>query len=117
MGSYLSEAVNPGQGVKGFSEAGGDRYVSDGEFQAVWDKADQPPPARRLRPPTVIRLTGLGHSTLYRMIANHQLPSPVRIGCRAVAWRQADFAFWIDDASRRIEPARTQFPASGAIAF
>ncbi len=27
--------------MKGFKESGRDRYVSDNEFQAVWDKADQ----------------------------------------------------------------------------
>jgi hypothetical protein len=29
------------QGVKGFKESGRDRYVSDAEFQAVWEKVDQ----------------------------------------------------------------------------
>ena len=36
-----TDATNPCQGVKGFKESGRDRYVSDDEFQAVWDKADQ----------------------------------------------------------------------------
>lgn len=36
-----TDATNPCQGVKGFKEGGRDRYVSDNEFQAVWDKADQ----------------------------------------------------------------------------
>jgi integrase len=36
-----TDAPNPCQGVKGFRESGRDRYVSDAEFQAVWDKADQ----------------------------------------------------------------------------
>ena len=34
-------APNPCQGVKGFKESGRDRYVSDSEFRAVWEKADQ----------------------------------------------------------------------------
>jgi len=36
-----TDMTNPCQGVKGFKESGRDRYVSDSEFQAVWDKADQ----------------------------------------------------------------------------
>lgn len=36
-----SDSPNPCQGVKGFRESGRDRYVSDSEFRAVWDKADQ----------------------------------------------------------------------------
>lgn len=36
-----TDLPNPCQGVKGFRESGRDRYVSDAEFQAVWEKADQ----------------------------------------------------------------------------
>jgi hypothetical protein len=36
-----TDATNPCQGVKGFKESGRDRYVSDDEFRAVWEKADQ----------------------------------------------------------------------------
>lgn len=36
-----TNAPNPCQGVKGFKEIGRDRYVSDAEFQAVWERADQ----------------------------------------------------------------------------
>jgi integrase len=36
-----TDAPNPCQGVKGFKEAGRDRYVTDAEFRAVWEKADQ----------------------------------------------------------------------------
>ncbi len=36
-----TDATNPCQGVKGFKETGRDRYVSDDEFRAVWQQADQ----------------------------------------------------------------------------
>ena len=36
-----TDAPNPCQGVKGFTESGRDRYVTDAEFQAVHAKADQ----------------------------------------------------------------------------
>jgi prophage regulatory protein len=47
-----------------------------------------------LRMPTVIRMTGLGRSTIYRLIADRKFPSPVRLGPRAVAWRRADLDQW-----------------------
>jgi len=60
---------------------------------------DLPPdvsPARLLRLPAIMRLTGLGRSTIYRMIANKQFPSPCKIGDRAVAWRLIEIEAWID---------------------
>ena len=35
-----------------------------------------------LRMPTVMRMTGLGRSTIYRLIADRKFPSPVRLGPR-----------------------------------
>jgi prophage regulatory protein len=49
-----------------------------------------------LRLPKVIHRTGLGRSTIYRMVARKQFPSPIRISTRAVAWRQTDIADWIE---------------------
>ncbi len=36
----ITDAPNPYQGVKDFTEAERDRYVTDAEFRAVWEKAD-----------------------------------------------------------------------------
>lgn len=47
-----------------------------------------------LRMPTVMRITGLGRSTIYRLIADQKFPSPVRLGPRAVAWRRTDLDQW-----------------------
>ena len=49
-----------------------------------------------LRMPTVMRITGLGRSTIYRLIADRKFPSPVRLGPRAVAWRRIDLDQWSD---------------------
>jgi prophage regulatory protein len=43
---------------------------------------------------TVRRLTGLGRSTIYRMIANKEFPEQVQIGPRAVGWRWTDLERW-----------------------
>lgn len=47
-----------------------------------------------LRMPTVVRMTGLGRSTIYRLIADQRFPRPVKLGPRAVAWRRADLDRW-----------------------
>lgn len=47
-----------------------------------------------LRMPTVMRITGLGRSTIYRLIADQKFPCPVRLGPRAVAWRRSDLDLW-----------------------
>lgn len=44
--------------------------------------------------PLVVRMTGLGRSTIYRLIAKNKFPGPVRVGDRAVAWRQIDLDKW-----------------------
>jgi len=59
-----------------------------------------PSSSRIVRLPTVMRMTGLGRSTIYRMIARQQFPGPVRIGDRAVAWRQDELDSWINARPR-----------------
>jgi len=51
------------------------------------------------RLPTVLKMTGLGRSTIYRWIADGSFPPPVRLGPRAVAWRWSDLDRWSE--SRR----------------
>lgn len=52
------------------------------------------PPSLFLRLPAVMKLTGLGRSTIYRMVADRRFPSPVRIASRAIAWRRTDLDRW-----------------------
>jgi prophage regulatory protein len=47
-----------------------------------------------LRLPEVMRLTGLGRSTIYRLLAAGQFPPPVRLSVRAVGWRRTDVDHW-----------------------
>ena len=53
------------------------------------------------RLPTVIQATGLGRSTIYRLIASGAFPPPVHLGLRAVAWRWSDLDRWSE--SRRVD--------------
>jgi prophage regulatory protein len=61
-----------------------------------------PPPTtpstgRLLRLPGIEALTGLKKTTIYTHMANKTdpFPAPVRIGARAVAWRESDVLKWI----------------------
>ena len=47
-----------------------------------------------LRMPSVIRVTGLGRSTIYKLMAEAKFPSPVQLSGRSVAWRRVDIEAW-----------------------
>jgi prophage regulatory protein len=53
------------------------------------------------RPPIVIEATGLGRSTIYRLVSSGAFPPPVHLGPRAVAWRWSDLDQWSE--SRRVD--------------
>lgn len=42
------------------------------------------------RRPDVESLVGLSRSTIYAMIADGSFPKPIKLGKRAVGWRQSD---------------------------
>jgi prophage regulatory protein len=54
--------------------------------------ASDAPPFLRMR--AVTRMTGLGRSTIYRLVAQDKFPPPVRLANRAVAWRRSDLERW-----------------------
>lgn len=58
------------------------------------DIADVVQGATFLRMPMVVLMTGLGRSTIYRLMAEHKFPSPVRLAKRAIAWRRTDLEQW-----------------------
>lgn len=51
---------------------------------------------RFLRRSEVIRLTGLSTPSIYRLMSQGAFPRAVKIGARAVAWRESDVAQWMD---------------------
>ena len=55
--------------------------------------AAQPIP-QLLRLPAVLQVTGLARSTVYRMVADHTFPAPVRLAKRAIGWRHDDVRQW-----------------------
>ena len=57
--------------------------------------AEWPGPIPRfMRLEDVIELTCLARSTIYRMVAEHTFPAPVRCGARAIRFRQNEVAEW-----------------------
>lgn len=49
-----------------------------------------------LRRPQVEALTGLACSTIYAYVKEDMFPKQIKIGKRAVAWREADILAWIE---------------------
>jgi prophage regulatory protein len=54
-------------------------------------------PSVFLRMKAVTKMTGLGRSTIYRLVAQDKFPSPVKLADRAVAWRRADLERWSEE--------------------
>lgn len=48
------------------------------------------------RRPDVESLVGLSRSTIYAMIADGTFPKPIKLGKRAVGWRQSDVLTWLE---------------------
>ncbi len=65
-----------------------------------------PTPGRLLRLDAVENLTGLRKSSIYTYMASkaHGFPTPVRIGARAVAWRESEVLAWIESRTKK-EPS------------
>lgn len=53
-----------------------------------------------LRLPRVMQMTGLARSTIYKLIAAKEFPTPVRITGRSVAWRSQELGQWCENRSR-----------------
>jgi prophage regulatory protein len=50
-----------------------------------------------LRLPRVLELTGLSRSSIYDMVESGTFPRQVKLGARAIAWRESDVARWLDE--------------------
>ena len=59
-----------------------------------------------LRLPSVMRMTGLARSTIYKLIAQKQFPAPVKLSERAVAWLQPEIDKWIGSRTRSSSSAQ-----------
>ena len=53
-----------------------------------------------LRRPDVEAVTGLSRSTIYKWMDEGSFPKPVKLGPRAVGWREADINDWLNKLSK-----------------
>lgn len=53
------------------------------------------------RLPRVVATIGMGRSWIYKAVAEHRFPAPVKLGMRAVGWRRSDVEAWLDTRERR----------------
>ena len=51
---------------------------------------------RMLRLPQVLERTGMSRSTIYSWMDRQEFPAPVKLGPRAIAWRDADIEAWLE---------------------
>ncbi|ASM87294.1 TPA: AlpA family transcriptional regulator [Pseudomonas aeruginosa] len=56
---------------------------------------------RILRMKTVIEITGLARSTVYKYVAEGIFPKPISLGGRSVGWLESEVHSWIQ--SRLVE--------------
>lgn len=54
---------------------------------------------RIVRRSSLVDLTGLSMSTIYRLIAQGRFPAPVRLSDQAVGWNLSEVNEWIDGRS------------------
>ncbi|MBT5242467.1 MAG: AlpA family phage regulatory protein [Rhodospirillaceae bacterium] len=52
-----------------------------------------------LRRPDVEKRCGLSRSTIYQLMTEGRFPRPLRLGKRAVGWRESDVASWLEALS------------------
>lgn len=50
-----------------------------------------------IRRKTVEKITGLSRSSIYSMMSEGTFPKQIKIGRRAVAWRQDNIENWINE--------------------
>jgi prophage regulatory protein len=58
------------------------------------------PTTKILRRPAVQLMTGLSCSTIYQQMADEVFPKPLKLGKRAVGWRESDIIQWLDSRTQ-----------------
>ena len=50
---------------------------------------------------SVEAMTGLSRSTIYAWMARGEFPQPIKLGAKAVAWRESDITAWLSSRELR----------------
>ena len=62
---------------------------------------------RLLKRKQVQDLTTLSKTSIYKLVGEGTFPKPIKLGAKAVAWRESDIIDWI---RRRVEISRGERP-------
>ena len=54
------------------------------------------PPSRILRIHQTLNMSGLSRTSLYEKMKTNEFPKSVKLGARAVGWREADVIAWMN---------------------
>lgn len=67
---------------------------------------------RVIRLPEVMRKTGLGRTSLYKMSTSGQFPASISLGGKAMGWIEAEIDRWIEErmAARQQRPSALTSP-------
>jgi len=49
-----------------------------------------------IRLPQVLYLTGLGKTSIYKLMNTNSFPKPISFGARRIAWKRSDIQSWIE---------------------
>ena len=65
-------------------------------YRTIWDR-DQimSTQERLLRLKSVVEITGISKTEIYRRLAKNSFPKPGRIGPRIVIWRESEIKMWM----------------------
>jgi prophage regulatory protein len=61
-----------------------------------------------VRLPQVLYLTGLGKTSIYKLMSNNAFPMPISFGTRRIAWRYNDVRLWIKQKIKERDNRKTQ---------
>jgi len=50
---------------------------------------------------SALAITGLCRTSLYNYLKEGKFPEPVRLGARAVGWRESELAEWVQSRQKR----------------
>jgi len=67
-------------------------------------------PEALLRLPSVIAMTGISRTEIYRRIEDGTFPRPVVLGPNSVAWKQSDLLQWIAELPVQPAPEHKRLP-------
>ena len=61
-----------------------------------------------VRLPQVLYLTGLGKTSIYKLMSKNAFPIPISFGVRQVYWRYNDVQFWIKQKIKERDSSKVQ---------